>query len=242
MEHQEEIQTPKKQAFGIPSAIITGFAIVALAIIFTNSNNKPQTQAPETKTSEMPTEVSKEIATVRATDHVTGNPNADIAIITYSDSDCPYCEKFHTTMETTLSENKDIAWVYRHLPLDIHPNAFNEAVSLECAATLGGNQAFWGYLNSIINVTLDPEDAETPTKLLAFAAKQGISEEAFKSCYSADTNPGIEKISNEIAEIAEAGARGTPFSIAVNVKTGNQIVIPGAAPIESVREIIKALK
>lgn len=242
MEHQEEIQTQKKPQFNIPAAIVTGFALVALAIIFTNTNIK-QKDAPTTTTAnETPTEVSKDIATIRSTDHVAGNRNADVAIITYSDGDCPYCQKFHETMETVLAENKDIAWVYRHLPLDIHPNAFNEAVALECVATLGGEKAFWGYLDSTINVTLDIDDAATPTKLLGFATKEGIAEDAFKSCYSESDSAGITKITKEMSEIAEAGARGTPFSIAFNTKTGEQILIPGAAQVESMKEIIAALK
>lgn len=242
MEHQEEIQTQKKQQFNIPAAIVTGFAIVALAIIFTNTNNKTVETPKTTTTPETPTEVSKDIATIRPIDHVAGNRNADVAIITYSDGDCPYCAKFHTTMETVLADNKEVAWVYRHLPLDIHPNAFNEAVALECAATLGGEKAFWGYLNSTINITLDVEDSSTPTKLLGFATKEGIAEDAFKACYSKESSTEVTKITKEMSEIAEAGARGTPFSIAFNTKTGEQILIPGAAQAESMKEIIAALK
>lgn len=244
MEHQEEkninVSTTKKPTIGIPAAIITGFVIVALAIVFTNTKKVNNNQNQVQKSQETPTSVSKDIATIRAEDHVSGDRNSEIAIITYSDGDCPFCAKFHSTMENLLEENKNIAWVYRHLPLDIHPNAFNEAVALECAANLGGEKAFWGYLDSTINVTLDPEDQNTPNKLIEFAKKEGINEDSFKKCFSDEV--GTQKILKEIDEIAEAGARGTPFSIVVNQKTGKQTIIPGAAQIENMREIIKNLK
>lgn len=244
MEHQEEkkveVVVQKKPSVSIPAAIITGFAIVALAIVFTGSRDKVQ-EAPVANTAqETPTKVSKEIATVRPEDHVSGDRNAKIAVITYSDGDCPFCARFHETMKTVLDENKDVSWVYRHLPLEIHPNAFNEAVALECVANLGGEQAFWNYLDATINETMDADDAETPKKLLAFATKEGISEDAFKNCFSAESSG--DKVIKEITEIAEAGARGTPFSIAVNQKTGKQVIIPGAAQLDSMKQIIKELQ
>lgn len=34
----------------------------------------------------------------------------------------------------------EVAWVYRHFPIDeLHPKARKEAVALECAGELGGN-------------------------------------------------------------------------------------------------------
>jgi len=79
-------------------------------------------------------------------DHIKGDLNAPIKIIEYSDFDCPFCSRFHETMDQVVSQNDDVAWVYRHFPLDqLHPNARTVAQISECVANLGGNEAFWTF-------------------------------------------------------------------------------------------------
>lgn len=98
-------------------------------------------------------------------DHILGNPNAEIKIVEYSDTECPFCKRFDTTMNDIMKEYQSsgkVAWVYRYFPLDsIHPRARHEAEALECANELGGNAKFWEYLTGIFKVTpgnngLDP--------------------------------------------------------------------------------------
>jgi len=80
---------------------------------------------------------------VSDSDHVRGAADASIAIIEYSDFDCPFCSRFHTTMNQVLDTYPgDVQWVYRHLPLAIHPDAFSAAVASECAAEQG---KFWEF-------------------------------------------------------------------------------------------------
>ena len=57
-------------------------------------------------------------------------------------------------MKQIMDEYKDsgkAAWVYRHFPIDeLHPvKARKEAMASECAAELGGNDAFWRYADKI---------------------------------------------------------------------------------------------
>lgn len=102
-------------------------------------------------------------------DHVLGNPNALVTIIEFSDTECPFCKKFHETMRKIIDEyGKDgkVKWVYRHFPLDqIHSKSRKEAEATECATEQGGNEKFWEFINKIYEITpsnngLDP--AELP--------------------------------------------------------------------------------
>lgn len=83
-------------------------------------------------------------------DHLRGNPEARIALIEFSDLDCPYCATFHGTALNLVNEfTEDLVWVYRHMPLaSIHPVAFSKSVATECAQKLGGDDAFWGIVDS----------------------------------------------------------------------------------------------
>ena len=80
-------------------------------------------------------------------DKIKGNKNAQLALIEYSDYECPFCKRFHPTVNQTLSEYGDkIMYVYRHFPLSqIHPNAQKLAEAGECVLKLGGEQKFWAY-------------------------------------------------------------------------------------------------
>jgi protein-disulfide isomerase len=110
--------------------------------------------------------VPEEILTIKADDHVFGNPNANIVIIEYSDLECPFCIRFHATMHQLMAlhkEQNDIAWVYRHFPLSIHPNAMKEAEATECVYDQGGNEMFWKYIDRSFSITpgnnqLDPAE------------------------------------------------------------------------------------
>lgn len=88
---------------------------------------------------------------VSADDHIRGDKNARILLVEYSDIQCPYCKRFHPTVNRALSDyNGQIAWVYRHFPLEgLHPLARPAAEATECAASMGGEDAFWKMLDKM---------------------------------------------------------------------------------------------
>ena len=77
----------------------------------------------------------------RERDHIYGNPDAVISLIEYSDFECPFCKRFHTTpKEIVDAYGGRVNWVYRHFPLAMHnPGAQKQAEASECANELGGN-------------------------------------------------------------------------------------------------------
>jgi len=88
-------------------------------------------------------------------DHVRGNPDAPITIVEYSDLQCPFCKSHHPTLIKISEEfSGQVKWVYRHFPLtSIHAEAFPAAVASECAAELGGEEAFWGFIDQVFERT-----------------------------------------------------------------------------------------
>jgi protein-disulfide isomerase len=228
----------KKSTISTPAAIITAGVIIALALVLsgrtgsTNKNSQIKNQVPT------PTAPSKEI-TISPNDYIRGDiKTADVTIVEYSDSDCPYCERFHNTMkELTALSSVKVAWVYRYFPLDIHPNAENEAIALECIGSLGGNDKFWNYLDQIISITVSPEQSKNI--LTSSATSLGINKKDFETCIA---NPEVKnKVTEQSNEAQSLGARGTPYSIAIG-KNGKQLAIPGAYPIEEVKKIIEQVK
>ncbi len=232
-----------KSSISIPAAIISGAVVIAIALIIVWGPKQKSADAPlepTTRPAEI-TSVPAAVAVIRANDRIRGDATkAEVAIIEYSDSDCPFCTRFHTTMQQISTAYGDkVAWVYRYFPLtSLHPNAVTEAVALECVAELGGADAFNKYLDTIINVTLNP-DPKSNEALTTFATGQGIDKKLFESCIKGTA--ASDRVKADIAEAGEIGAQGTPFSIAVNLKTGEQIIIPGAYPFADVKADIDSL-
>ncbi len=240
---QTTVPEPKKTGISLPAAILSGAVIIAIALVVAfggNNNTAPTTGTTPEQPAEI-TSVPKDVATIRADDRIRGDvATAQVAIIEYSDSDCPFCERFHTTMQQVFSEyDGRVAWVYRYFPLtSLHPNAATEAVAMECAAELGGNTAFNSYLDAIIKITLTP-DPKANEQLTTIATGLGIDKAAFTSCIKGTT--ASDRVAADSAEAQKIGAQGTPFSIIVNLKTGKQKIIPGAYPVADVKAAIDSL-
>ncbi|MEI6022775.1 MAG: thioredoxin domain-containing protein [bacterium] len=236
-------QPAKTPVITMPVAIIVAGFLIAAAVMFSNNNSatkvvadkvkaQPQAEAPQAVTS-----VPADVAKVRPNDVIRGNKNAEVVIIEYSDSDCPFCRRFHPTMQSIVKDyNGKVAWVYRTFPLSIHPNAEPEAIALTCTAKLGGNDSFWKYLDALEN--LEPAQKGTDD-LLALGQKNGVSTASLKSCLSDSSIQAAVTASS--TEAGTIGAQGTPFSIAVNVKTGKQQIIAGAYPEADVKTIVDSL-
>jgi len=144
---------PQKQSISIPIAIVIAGALIGFSIYMSGkSASKPAVADPN-----VPQAGNVQMAPVSANDHILGNPDAKIVIVEYSDTECPFCKRFHTTLKQIMKEygaKGDVAWVYRSFPIpSLHPKAQKEAEALECAAELGGNTAFWKYTDRIYEIT-----------------------------------------------------------------------------------------
>lgn len=87
-------------------------------------------------------------------DHIRGNPNAPITLVEFSDFECPFCRRFHPTVQQAMAEYGDqIRWVYKHFPLDqIHPQARPAAEASECIAEQKGDEGFWQFTDAIFKI------------------------------------------------------------------------------------------
>ena len=168
-----------------------------------------------------------EIAQIREDDHVLGNRDASIVLIEYSDFDCPYCSRFHPTMKQVMAEYGDeVAWVYRHFPLAIHPDAQRKSEASECVAELGGNDAFWAFADGIFE--------GRGTDLNALASESGVDSAAFTNCLS--SGKYTQDVKTEMAGGQQAGVTGTPGTLLV--VDGEAQLLSGALPFASVKQVI----
>lgn len=90
------------------------------------------------------------IEPINDSDWVLGNKDAEISIIEFSDLDCPYCKRFHTTMHQVIDNYDNVKWAFRHFPLpQLHPDATNKAKTAECVGDIAGNEKFWAFIDKL---------------------------------------------------------------------------------------------
>ena len=90
------------------------------------------------------------VAPVTEADYITGNREAEIFLIEYSDYECPYCQKFGATAKSAVNgSDGKIAWVYRQLV--VHPTAEIKSRAALCAGKMGGNDIFWKFTEEFFN-------------------------------------------------------------------------------------------
>lgn len=83
------------------------------------------------------------------TDHYTGPKDAKVVIVEYADIECPFCKAERPVINDILQKHPDYALVFRHAPIvSLHPWAEYKAEAAECVTSLGGEDAFWKFLNA----------------------------------------------------------------------------------------------
>jgi len=194
----------------------------------------PKAAAPAAPTAaapaapEAPSAVAPEI---EEGDHILGSPDAEIVFIEFSDIQCPFCQRFHPTVQQIVDEYPgQIAWVYKHFPLDsIHPQARTAAEASECAAEQLGDEGFFQYLEGLFA----QQSILSRDLYISEATKLGANQVTFTSCLDSGKYKG--KVDADYQAGIAAGVRGTPSSF-INGRN-----ISGALPYEQVKATIDAL-
>lgn len=171
-------------------------------------------------------------------DHIRGNLDAPVTLIEYSDFECPFCKSFHSTVRKVVDEsNGRVRWVYRHFPLDqIHPvKARKEAAASECAAELGGNDAFWKFADRFYELTPSNNKTDVDTVLPRIAREIGLDGAKFATCLASGRHD--RRVGEDVQNAIATGGRGTPWSLVVS-KSGKVYPLSGAQPYASVKQLV----
>lgn len=173
--------------------------------------------------------------------HQKGNPDALIALIEFSDYQCPFCAR-HTRETMPLIEKDFIAtgrvlYGFRDFPIDqLHPQAIRAHEAAQCA---GDQQKYWEMHARMFG---DPSQ-HTQAGLESTAAEIGLNLGAFRACLAAGTHTA--GIRADVALAESFGANGTPaFFIGVIDKATNSVrisrAITGAVPYAQFAQALEA--
>jgi predicted DsbA family dithiol-disulfide isomerase len=154
----------------------------------------------------------------------TGPKSAAVTIVEFSDFQCPYCRGSQSALKQVQQNyGNEVRLVFKHLPLDIHAEAFASAQAAFCA---GEQSFFWKYQDALF--ASDSLSAEAFNKI---ASNLGLNVPKFKACL--DSESSRTAILKDVRQAQQFGISSTPTFI-VNGK-----IVRGAIAFEDFKTIIE---
>lgn len=158
-----------------------------------------------------------------------GKKDAPITIVEYSDFECPYCGRGHSTIKEVVAKYGDkVVVLFKHLPLDFHPKALPAAKYFEAIALQSAEKAYKFHDEVFENQDKLREKGE---EFLKSAAKK-VGADMKKVAADLDGAKVKERIEADKKEAASFGFQGTPAFLI------NGVSIKGAYPLPKFEQII----
>ncbi len=150
-----------------------------------------------------------------------GEPTARVAVIEYSDYQCPFCAAAEhgalADVEERYVRTGKVLFALRHYPLErLHPLAMPAAEAAVCAGRSG---KFWEMHSALF---ADQKNLET-SALISRARVIGLDQRAFEACLASKPT---DEIRADLESAQAIGLTGTPaFLIGTREGNGNVRVI-----------------
>lgn len=198
------------------------------------NNSQPEAKQPKAVTSTL----TKEQISALVNWYENWAKNAEIAIVEYSDVQCPFCKREHNawTIEKVI---KNFPWkvkhLFKHFPLSFHPNAEKWAEALECIGEQLWEKGFYDFLKKAYANWYSAIDDLTK---LAWTVGANVND--FTKCV--DSGKYAQKIKDQQAQWAAMfKISWTPGNVIINLKTGKRVLISWAYPYSKFESTIKSL-
>lgn len=205
-----------REALLLSGAVLLGSLIIAGSIltlapqsgttVVPTNNNGNQAAAPEV--------VDVNVVTSIDDDPVLGDKKkAKVAIVEFTDYECPFCKRFHTDSFDTLVKDyvntgKAII-VTRDFPLSFHdPKATEAAAVAECVRKEKGDAGYFAFSKAYYENTATNGKGLPEGKQAELIGKVGANAAKVTAC--AATDAVKQEIAKDIADGGKIGVTGTP--------------------------------
>lgn len=135
-------------------------------------------------------------------DHVRGRLDAPLTVVEFADFECPFCARATGVMHDLEARFGDqLRYVFRHLPLEVHPHA---ELAAEAAEAAGAQGRFWEMHDRLFE---HPERL-TAADLLGHAEALGLDLDRFADDLA--SGEYAARVQADTFSAAASGAGGTP--------------------------------
>jgi protein-disulfide isomerase len=144
---------------------------------------------------------------VEVMQHFKGSENPTVALVEFSDFQCPACQSFQPAIDEVLNLYGDsVQLEYKHFPLPFHQFAQQAAVAAEAAGQQG---QFFAFHDLLFENQAAWSGAAAPNALfMSYAEELDLDMDQFRR----QMNSSIlrDKVQADLAEGRERGVTGTP--------------------------------
>jgi protein-disulfide isomerase len=179
------------------------------------------------------------------TPYLGSKSKSQIAIIEFSDFECPFCKKFHNEARKEIikqyvdTDKAILAW--KDYPLDFHdPLATKQAIAAQCVYEQKGNKDYFEYVDLIFANTESGGDGMKESKLNELAREiKDLNQDKFDTCLKEEKT--LDKVKADMDFANKNGVNGTPGFIIGKLEDGKLtqgIRIAGALPIATFKTYI----
>jgi len=158
-----------------------------------------------------------------------GKKDAKVTIVEYSDFECPYCSKGYQTIKQVIAEYpNDVRIIFKHLPLDFHPQAMPSAKYFEAIAKQSMEKA------EKFHDTVFENQGELRAKGEEFLKKtaKGLGVDMTKLSKDLKDESLMKRINGDMEEAKKFNFSGTPGFLI------NGVSLRGAYPYPEFKTII----
>jgi protein-disulfide isomerase len=127
-------------------------------------------------------------------------------VVEFSDLECPFCRKFHSTLrEARQTWGDSVAYTFIHYPLDFHKNAYAAARAAECAHSQGRFEQF-------LDIVFAKQDSMGRIPWSSLAREAAVPDpEGFAVCIA--DSASVDRVERGRAVGSLLRIRGTPTVI-----------------------------
>jgi protein-disulfide isomerase len=177
--------------------------------------------------------------TLDGKDPVLGNPAAQVAVVEFSDFQCPYCGRFQqdtfAQIKKSYVDTGKVQYVFRDFPLVLHEQARSAAIAAHCAAR---QNTYWEMHDALFS----QQQRLGPELYKELAAGFHLDAAAFATCLK-DPAAAAE-VDRDQAYGQSVGVRGTPSFFVGRIEKGQVVdakAISGAKPFTVFAQAIDSL-
>ncbi len=156
---------------------------------------------------------------------VRGAADAPVAVVEFSDYQCPACRKNHETIKAVMETYKDkVKYVFKDFPLRGHRWAAKAAEGARCAAEQG---KFAEFQDILFSSNQEPN----PDQMEVYALEMGLDSNQFKQCV--DSGKYRRAVEQSIEDGRAIGVNSTP-TLVINGR-----MTSGGQSVESLSKLIE---
>lgn len=169
---------------------------------------------------------------------------AKVAIVEFSDFECPFCQKFHKdSYDTLVKEYVDTGKAvisFRDYPLPFHePKASLAAETAQCVKEAKGDAAYFKFSKLYFENTVSNGKGLADDKMNEILAQSGVNAAAVNDC--ATKEKFKDEIAKDMSDGQAAGVSGTPSFVIGKLTADGKVegeLVVGALPLAQFKTAI----